>query len=116
MPRRSEAQRLLDDAQNLLAPSSQGGPIRTDRSAEARAERRQRRNAERARNYDAYRARLDRNNENRRNDRNLQRYFRGETEEANLNLNSLAQIQRFLDRMLPGLEQGERFILNDGNR
>jgi len=33
-----------------------------------------------------------------------------------LTLNSHAQIQRFLDRMLPGLEQGERFILSDVSR
>ena len=116
MSRRFESQRLIDDAQNFLNPLGRGGPTRTDRSAAARAARRERRQAERLTNYEAYRARLDRDNENRRNNRNLQRYLRGETEEANLNLNSPAQIQRFLDGMLPFLEQGERFILNDGNR
>ena len=116
MSRRTEAQILFDEAQNFLNPLGRGGPTRTDRSAAARAARRERRQAERLTNYEAYRARLDRNNENRRNNRNLQSYLRGDTEEANLNLNSPAQIQRFLDRMLPGLEQGERFILNNGNR
>ena len=113
MSRRTQAQIIFDAAQNFL---NRSGPTRTDRSAATRAARRECRQAERLNNHDAYRARLDTNNENRRNNRNLQRYLRGETEEANLNLNSPAQIQRFLDRMLPGLEQGERFILNDGNR
>ena len=113
MSRRTQAQIIFDEAQNFLNRSD---PTRTDRSAATRATRRERRQAERLNNYNAYRARLDRNNENRRNNRNLQRYLRGETEEANFNLNSPAQIQRFLDRMLPGLEQGERFILNDCNR
>jgi hypothetical protein len=53
---------------------------------------------------------------NRRNNRNLQSFLRGDTEEANLNLNSPAQIQRFLDRILPGLEEGEMFILGNGDR
>ena len=116
MPRRTQTQIVLDEAQTFLDPLGGGGPTRTDRSAAARATRRERREIQRITNYEAYRARLDRNNENRRSIRSLERYLRGETEEANLNLNSAAQIQRFLDRMLPGLEQGERFILNNGNR
>lgn len=114
MSRRTQAQILIDEAQNFLNPNlGWGGPTRTDRSAEARAERRERRNAERRINYEAYR---ERNRVNRRNNRNLNSFLRGDTEEANLNLNSPAQIQRFLDRLLPGLEEGERFILNDGTR
>ena len=38
MPRRSEAQRLMDEAQHFLnLPSGRGGPIRTNRSAAWRA-------------------------------------------------------------------------------
>ena len=121
MPRRTQAQILVDEAQNFLhfinvTNSPNGGPIRTDRSAEARAERREQRNAARVRNYDVYRERLDRRNRNRQRLRNLRRFVDGQTEEAHLQLTSQSQIQRFLDRMLPLLEQGERFILNDGNR
>ena len=121
MPRRTQAQILVDEAQNFLhfinvTNSPNGGPIRTDRSAEARAVRRVQRNAARVRNYDVYRERLDRRNRNRQNLRNLRRFVDGQTEEAHLQLTSQSQIQRFLDRMLPLLEQGERFILNHGNR
>ena len=121
MPRRTQAQILVDEAQNFLhfinvTNSPNGGPIRTDRSAEARAVRREQRNAARVRNYDVYRERLDRRNRNRQNLRNLRRFVDGQTEEAHLQLTSQSQIQRFLDRMLPLLEQGERFILNNGNR
>ena len=116
MPRRTQTQIVLDEAQTFLDPLGGGGPTRTDRSAAARATRRERRETQRTTNYETYRTTLDRNNVNRRNNRNIERYIRGETEEANLNLNSTAQIQRFLDRMLPSLEQGARFILNNGNR
>ena len=106
MPRRTQAQILVDEAQNFLhfinvTNSPNGGPIRTDRSAEARAERREQRNAARVRNYDVYRERLDRRNRNRQNLRNLRRFVDGQTDEAHLQLTSQSQIQRFLDRMLP---------------
>lgn len=113
--RRSEIERLRENSQSFLNPPI-GGPIRTNRSGLARAERRQRRQAQGLTNYEAYRTRIKRNNENRRNNAQLRSFLNGQTAEANLNLNSPAQIQAFLDRMLPGLEQGERFILNDGTR
>ena len=115
MPRRSEAQRLLDDSQDFLNRSS-GGPIRTNRSAEARAERRHRREAQGLFNYEAYKERRERNSQSRRNSRQLRRFTGGQAEEANLQLTTPAMIQAFLDQVLPRLEQGERFILNNGDR
>ena len=111
MPRRSEAQRLLDDSQDFLKRSS-GGPIRTNRSAEVRAERRQRRESAGIFNYEIYKERI----QSRRNIRQLRRFTGGEAEEANLQLTTPAMIQALLDQILPRLEQGERFILNNGNR
>ena len=88
MPRRTQAQILRDETQLFLAnsPSSQ--------STNERALRLQ----------------------TRRNVRKLTRYLAGDTQEANLNLTTREQIQRFLDQMLPGLEQGRRFVLNNGSR
>ena len=112
MPRRTEAQILFDEAQKFLRAAQ----ARTNRIASETATRRDRRRVERVVNLQERRERLNRNNENRRNRRNLQRYLRGNTQEANLNLNSTGQIQGFLDSMLPRLERGERFVLNNGNR
>ena len=116
MPRRSEAQRLLDDARNFMYPPSTIGPATTNQAKTAREARRQRREAERTANYQAYRERLDRNNQNRRNNARLQRFLNGQSSYANLNLTTPSQIQRFLDTLLPALERGERFVLNNGDR
>lgn len=112
MPRRTEAQIVFDEAQKFLRAAQ----ARTSRIASEATTRRDRRRVERVTNLQERRERLNRNNENRRNRRNLQRYLRGNTQEASLNLNSTGQIQGFLDSMLPRLERGERFILNNGNR
>jgi hypothetical protein len=96
MPRRSEAQRLLDESQGFLSTSSVG-PIRTNRSAEARAERRNRRAIEGLFNYETYKERRERNSQNRRNRQQLRRFMDGDVGEANLQLTSLEMIQAFLN-------------------
>lgn len=115
MVRRSESDQLTDNAQNFLNPSRTGETKRNS-SAAARAARRERRQTVKLQNYAKYRQIVQTSRENRNNNAQIQRFLVGDTSEANLNLNSPAQIQRFLDRMLPGLEQGERFLLNNGHR
>ena len=111
MPRRSEVDRLKGDIDRMGF-----GPVRKDWSVEARAERRQRRNASKEVNMAKYRARRLAIGQPRRNLMSERRFLNGETDEANYKMSTLDQIQRMLDRYLPLLEQGQKFILNNGDR
>ena len=90
------------------------GPIRNYVTAEQRERRRRQRELK---------------NQNERNRRNIQKFLNknasvsrvnehnGNTEYiVNLELTTNAQIQGFLDEMLPHLERGERFVLGDGDQ
>ena len=104
----SRLQRLTSEAQNFQL----SGPIRTDRSITARLERRQRREQLGQENFNSYLTTQRARNQGRKNTRSINRFLNGTSMEANLNLNNRNQIQRFLDRILPQLEDGTSFRLN----
>ena len=74
------------------------------------------RQANRAANEARYLERRENRGRTIRNRRSQRAYMEGRSNEANYRLNGIREVQTTLDSYLPALEDGGRFIINNGDK